>query len=975
MENRAINKKIKVFLSFVIVLFIILCVLIVAILRSKSKNNSERGTEESVETELYQPKEKNIVVDEENSGIGYVNNMVIIVFNDDAEKSEINHVIDSIDGRVVGRIESIKQYQVEIGEHSLDELSAIVDEVEKNESVMFAHYDQVYKDLECSITPDDPWDGNVTKEDWTNDNMDKANWWLKAIEAPAAWEYNDRFSEIKIGIVDNGFDTDHKDLKLRFSGGNEILNSKENHGTHVAGIIGAKHNNIGISGIVQKADLVCFDMMATEEQRKVHPNWAHDNMVTDNMVIAGLIYEVKAGCKVINFSLTSAGDYDFDNKKPKKKEKEKSQGPYEESEIDKQGRRFSGYISKLLQEKNDFIVVQCAGNAGIEAKHALLFAAINEQNCYDEGTGAGSKQEILDRVVVVAATEKSDTGYMLTEYSGYGTTADIAAPGGSGRKTVNPTNAIYSSITENRYDSKIGTSMAAPMVTGVLSLVWSVDESFTGAEVVDIVLNNTNITVEDNNVVPRGISNLRMVNARLAVERALQISDYRKYEKEQMSQNHYDIGSKEFWTEFMESNQYEKYFASELNPSELTYYIEDFNSDGKYELIIGLGGYDTDTFGGMYCIDEENNIMKVDTQKLSYQEFDCSKTTKMIRTKIYNAPMIRYGFYRFDGANWTLAFTSSLDGTNVLDADGGEDYLNVDIGEYMSAADDLEPIRFNVNQNKYQAREMNYYFRSAIESSNSNDLKTSKPDFDECIKRESLNIYEIKRNMENGRVEIDCKLRVINSQLENYFSNNLTEYTQAPFCRLALNNSTFTVTIRRQKNGTYIIDTDVQSRNDLGTQEYWTAFINSKQYQEYIVEKDTFWGQQWTKDQDNTQKYVVYDFNNDGQNELLVEYMGCNHMFFYIREDGGIDAVQISPYYTQDLKIDKNTNLVMMAGAYQGRGGDFFAYYEFDGQEFHLVFTTRPNGDCHIEEGVPYSKEQAMKIENNLSDFDWIKIP
>ena len=184
----------------------------------------------------------------------------------------------------------------------------------------------------------------------------------------------------------------------------------------------------------------------------------------------------------------------------------------------------------------------------------------------------------------------------------------------------------------------------------------------------------------------------------------------------------------------------------------------------------------------------------------------------------------------------------------------------------------------------------------------------------------------------------------------------------------------FTITIDRQKNGTYVIDTDVQSRDDLGTQEYWTAFINSKQYQEYIVQRDTFWGQQWTKDQDNTQKYVVYDFNDDGQNELLVEYMGCNHMFFYIREDGGIDAVQISPYYTQDLKIDKNTNLVMMPGAYQGRGDTFFAYYEFTGQEFHLVFTTKPNGDCYIEEGASYSKEQAMKIENDLSDFDWIKI-
>ena len=61
------------------------------------------------------------------------------------------------------------------------------------------------------------------------------NWWLESIQAPSAWAYNNRFSKVKVGIVDTGLDSTHEDLNLHIVNASE--NSVDNHGTLCAGII------------------------------------------------------------------------------------------------------------------------------------------------------------------------------------------------------------------------------------------------------------------------------------------------------------------------------------------------------------------------------------------------------------------------------------------------------------------------------------------------------------------------------------------------------------------------------------------------------------------------------------------------------------------------------------------------------------------------------------------------------------------
>lgn len=345
---------------------------------SKSIPAEEEPTDEI--PELYTPNENNIAYSSEDN-MYYMNNMVIIVFSDDAEQSEINSVISSINGNVVGKNQYVKQYQVEIATHTLGELRDIISQVESNECVLFAHYDEVIENPSCSISLDDPWYGDVDNEDWNDDDVDGSNWWLEAIEVPGAWEYNDYFSKIKIGIVDSGFDTDHEDFEeVDITVLNSDFNSKDVHGTHVAGIIGAKHNNgKGITGIVWNKELICYDWKPTTLQGINPVNW-----FTDTRIYNGFISEVEAGARVINCSFGYCGDYD----EPKL---------YSQKEIDEAGRVASGYMATMLQN-HDFIVVQSAGNAGGDAINNKWCASITPDNCVDWGKGRASKQNILDRI-------------------------------------------------------------------------------------------------------------------------------------------------------------------------------------------------------------------------------------------------------------------------------------------------------------------------------------------------------------------------------------------------------------------------------------------------------------------------------------------------------------------------------------------------------------------------------------------------
>ncbi|MGB3906558.1 MAG: S8 family serine peptidase, partial [Anaerolineae bacterium] len=76
--------------------------------------------------------------------------------------------------------------------------------------------------------------------------------------------------------------------------------------------------------------------------------------------------------------------------------------------------------------------------------------------------------------MAVAATNQSD---FRAGFSDYGPEIDVAAPGVD----------IYSTLWNDNYGSKDGTSMAAPHVAGQAALIWSLCPGLTNAEVQDLI--------------------------------------------------------------------------------------------------------------------------------------------------------------------------------------------------------------------------------------------------------------------------------------------------------------------------------------------------------------------------------------------------------------------------------------------------------------------------------------------------------
>jgi subtilisin len=76
-------------------------------------------------------------------------------------------------------------------------------------------------------------------------------------------------------IIDSGVDSDHPDLNVdkqrsrSFVDGNSSYEDDNGHGTHVAGIIGAKNNNIGTLGVASGASIVALKVLAANGEGKL----------------------------------------------------------------------------------------------------------------------------------------------------------------------------------------------------------------------------------------------------------------------------------------------------------------------------------------------------------------------------------------------------------------------------------------------------------------------------------------------------------------------------------------------------------------------------------------------------------------------------------------------------------------------------------------------------------------------------------
>lgn len=271
---------------------------------------------------------------------------------------------------------------------------------------------------------------------------------------------------------------DYSNSRERFYGNSDVAGPNAEHGSHVSGIIGAnRKNNIGINGVANNVQIMGIRVVPEGDER-------------DKDVANGIRYAVDNGARVINMSFGKSLKWD--------------------KEVVDEAVKYA--------EKKGVLLVHAAGNEsqnndvqenypnkyydGPEAaayrkahkKPERPIVLVPDQNQM-QGSGMGRNmpvvpiKPVIDTVkfklphatnwIEVGASAYKNDASLKASFSNYGKyTVDVFAPGFM----------INSTVPKSKYEEFDGTSMAAPVVSGLAALILSYYPHLKPNEVRDIIM-------------------------------------------------------------------------------------------------------------------------------------------------------------------------------------------------------------------------------------------------------------------------------------------------------------------------------------------------------------------------------------------------------------------------------------------------------------------------------------------------------
>jgi subtilisin family serine protease len=319
-------------------------------------------------------------------------------------------------------------YLIKLAANTKESLLEAIKILQQNPSVAYAEPNYITYPL---VTPNDPAYNQL--------------WGMQKIQATQAWDIATGNSNVKVAILDTGFDFAHPDLAANIDRSLGYYPAQETygdaadimdfhgHGTHVAGTVGAVGNNgIGVAG-------VCWRVKIAPIKIVMNNNTSYS---TTDLMAKAIVHATRLGLPIASMSYSMS------------------------------------YSLTLIEAVGNFqgLFTVAAGNANSNRDQDPMFSALNA----------------LGNVIFVANSQQDDTKAASSCF-GKNNVA-LAAPGTS----------IYSTFPGSNYASLGGTSMAAPHVAGTAALLLSYNPSLTTVQLKAAILNNVDTVPAFNSYVSTG---------------------------------------------------------------------------------------------------------------------------------------------------------------------------------------------------------------------------------------------------------------------------------------------------------------------------------------------------------------------------------------------------------------------------------------------------------------------------------------
>ena len=258
----------------------------------------------------------------------------------------------------------------------------------------------------------------------------KWKWHLDVINAEQAWDITKGSPDIKVAIVDNAVWAQHPDLEAKIVAQRDVIHNTNNSNPPGFGNAGDWSHGTHVAGLATAITDNEIGVAGIGFNTSIIAVKAANNSNAIGVFgYQGVLWAVNNGAHIINMSFG--------------------------------GPSYSQTMQNLIISGNNMGInfIGSAGNDNTSQTH------------YPSG---------YQHVISVAATNDNDE---KSWFSNYGTAVDVSAPGGSASPGPNGLlSTTYDNTSMGFYDYYFGTSMSSPVVTGLVSLMRSINPSITPAD-------------------------------------------------------------------------------------------------------------------------------------------------------------------------------------------------------------------------------------------------------------------------------------------------------------------------------------------------------------------------------------------------------------------------------------------------------------------------------------------------------------